>query len=100
MSEGNKVDYKCSVLFGNENQQVEWEWRKNDTVLTEIADKLTITNNQNETVLTISNVVDADKGEYECHLRNQWGEHSEKVQLRVKGTLFYLLHALILSGVC
>lgn len=85
VSEGNKAEFKCSVLYGNEQKiKVDWEWRKNDTALSDIEGKLTITSNENETSLVISNVVEADKGEYECHVKNLYGQHSERIQLRVK----------------
>ena len=53
--------------------------------MVETEGKIKITSNENETLLSIFNVVDADKGEYECVIRTQYGQHSEKVQLRVKG---------------
>lgn len=88
MSEGNKIDFKCTLLFGSEdNVNVEWEWRKNDTKLVDVEGKVKIVSNGNETTLTLSQVVDADKGQYECHVSTKHGEHSQVLQLRVKGML-------------
>ena len=91
VSEGNKADFKCTLLFGNQKpEQTRWEWHKNDSnPLVEIDGKIKIISNENETTLSILNVADSDKGEYECVVNTQYGTHSEKVQLRVKGFLYF-----------
>jgi len=87
-SEGNNIDFKCTLLFGSENREkVDWEWRKNDTALTDLEGKFKIVSTDNETVLTIMKVAEADKGEYHCRVKNRFGEHSEKLNLRVKDAL-------------
>lgn len=88
VSEGNKVDFKCTLLFGQQNQEkTKWEWsfKNSSNIITNVEGKIFINSNENETVLTISNVAHSDKGEYECMISNEYGSHSEKLQLRVKG---------------
>lgn len=92
VSEGNKADFKCTLLFGNQKpEKTKWEWHfKNESKpLVETDGKIKIISNENETILSILNVVDSDKGEYECVVNTQHGTHSEKVQLRVKGFLYF-----------
>lgn len=89
VSEGNRADFKCSLLFGHENKEkVEWEWMRNGTRIEASGDgRVSIVSNENDTTLSINKVNDGDKGEYECHVSNRFGEHSEKFNLRVKDAL-------------
>jgi hypothetical protein len=85
-SEGGNAEFKCALLFGNEegNDNVKWSWKKNDTEL-EPSDRIKIIGQTgNETTLQLSKVTQNDKGGYSCVATNSYGSHSEEIKLRVK----------------
>jgi hypothetical protein len=87
VTEGGFVELKCSLLFGNDQEQnVTWEWSRNDTALVQ-DESYEIKDTSNTTSLTIKKAKDTDKGDYICKASNKYGEHSEKIQLRVKDAL-------------
>jgi len=87
VTEGGSVEFKCSVLYGFEDDsQFTWKWFKNGTELTS-DDNNTIVSQGNDTTLTLKGVKNSDKGEYICELSNQHGSHSEIIKLRVKDAL-------------
>lgn len=91
ITEGGNVELKCIQLFG-ENVELKWIWRRSNgtEISPETDERYSIDKSQsNQTILTINKVVDSDKGEYECELKNQFGSNTEKIQLRVKGILFF-----------
>lgn len=87
VTEGGNVELKCGVLYGNEEGSTfTWRWLKNGT---EIAndDKYKVVTEGNTTALTISRVQNEDRGEFQCELKNEFGEHVETIQVRVKDAL-------------
>jgi len=90
ITEGGYAEMYCRVLYGNEHDTpVTWVWKRNGTELVS-NDRLTIDSTQNETKLNITKLTMEDRGDYECHLNNNIGEHQEKVTLRVKDALAVL----------
>lgn len=90
---GGDAKLKCLMLYGSDEPN--WSWKKNGTEVS--GDRFNITNNENSTLLLIKAVTDEDGGDYECVLTNKFGEHSEKIQLRVKSALAALWPFL---GIC
>ncbi len=97
-TEGGSVEFQCQLLFP-ENEKVDFMWYKNVTgELSPLKESSTIeiTNSEevvnNKTVkftkLRISNVQEADRGEYVCEAKNEFGSHSEQFMLRVKSIVF------------
>ena len=84
-SGGNAV-FKCTKLYGSE-EDLEWSWVKNDNETLASAGSIVIESKDNNTMLTLKEVKEEDKGEYKCLLKNKYGEHSETVNLRVKSAL-------------
>jgi hypothetical protein len=87
-TEGGTAEFKCKLLFGNEqgDANLNWEWKRvgNFTALEE-GDRIVIEGRKsNETTLRISKVTEEDKGAYVCVINNAFGEHSEEIKLRVK----------------
>lgn len=83
---GGNAKLRCQLLFGTDAPA--WSWTKdlNETSLSN-DDSYQIDSNATETTLTIKNVNDAHKGEYQCVLTNKHGKHSENINLRVKSAL-------------
>jgi len=92
VTEGGYAEMHCKLLYGDENQRdVTWKWLRNGTeVLTDDRVQIDESSQHDETKLNISRLVMDDKGEYECLLINEFGEHSEKIVLRVKDALAVL----------
>lgn len=96
VSAGNKVEFKCKLFYGNENnEKVTWKWLKfessekkgeNRTQVALNETRVTITSTNNETTLTIPATLDSDRGEYQCQLENTHGSQAQEFNLRVKGT--------------
>ncbi|CAF0910015.1 unnamed protein product [Brachionus calyciflorus] len=84
VTEGGNVEIKCAALYGDES--LTWVWTKNGTEI-KPDDRYSIVNTENTTTLTFKNVQQDDKGEYECELRNDYGEHKEIIKIRVKDAL-------------
>ena len=82
---GGNAKLKCQTLFGS--GELKWSWRKDDNYTLSNDDSYQIDSSANETTLTIKNVDEKHKGEYECILDNGLGTHSEKINLRVKSAL-------------
>ena len=83
VTEKGRVELKCFLLYGNENTSVTWEWLRNETII-ENNDKFVLSHNNDNTSLIINDVLDSDKGDYTCKLKNEYGEHVQTLQLRVK----------------
>jgi hypothetical protein len=83
---GGNAKLRCQMLFGTDEPT--WSWTKdlNETALSN-DDNYQIDSNATETTLTIKNVNDQHKGEYQCVLKNKHGQHSENINLRVKSAL-------------
>lgn len=78
---GNTAELKCKVLYGNENNKINWSWSYEDNkILSELSES-----SENESVLKIQNVKYSMRGDYECTASNRYGAHSRKIKLRVKG---------------
>lgn len=89
ITEGGKVEMNCVLLYGAENS-VTFTWSKDENSSIDVANlasKYQIVNNANSSQLTILDVVDADKGKYNCLASNDIGSHTETIQLRVKDQL-------------
>jgi len=85
VTEGGNVKLKCSVLYGSETD-FEWKWETNGTAIQNDT-KFEVTNEGTDTYLKVNKVSYDDKGFYKCVLTNQYGQHEQKIQLRVKGAL-------------
>ncbi len=85
VTEGGNVKLKCSVLYGNETS-FEWRWETNGTQIKNDT-KYEILSEESDTFLRINKVSYDDKGFFKCVLKNEFGEHEQEIQLRVKGAL-------------
>lgn len=95
ISEGSRVEFKCTLLFGDK-LDLKWNWKKNGTDVVQ-DDRINITSSDKESILSILKVNENDKGDYECEVNNKYGGHSEKLYLRVKDALAALWPFL---GIC
>lgn len=91
-TEGDNAKISCRVLYGSD--ELSWTWLRDSVDILENVEKTEGSTNRYKvestdkgTTLTIDKVTEADKGMYECVLKNKHGEHSEKINLRVKSAL-------------
>jgi hypothetical protein len=86
-TEGDNAKISCRVLYGSDD--LTWSWLKDGVAVpTESQDnRFKATSEDKTATLTIAKVTETDKGIYECVLKNKHGEHSEKINLRVKSAL-------------
>lgn len=87
VTEGGFAEFKCEILYGNENDsEITWVWTRNDTAI-EDSDNFKVESDQSQSKLTISNVEESHRGMLSCTATNKFGSHSNEFQLRVKNTL-------------
>ena len=88
----------CKALFGFEGDQtLEWKWKYGDKVLETEGNSTTVEvkKDTHESLLTIQNLDDKQKGRYKCIASNKHGSHSRTITLRIKGKI--LLYELFYS---
>ena len=84
VTEGGSVEFECKLLYGKGNSNTEWSWSKDEVQI--IPDsRLEINSTNDLSTLKIKSVLDADKGNYKCTAKSNFGVHNEVIRLRVKG---------------
>jgi hypothetical protein len=96
--EGGSIDLSCTLLYGFEkNQTIQWYWLQNDKVLDNSTSfRFEITNDDinHKSTLHLRHVPLSSRGQIECLARNEYGDHSREVLLRVKSKMAPLWPAL------
>lgn len=84
-SEGSSIEFKCTLLYGNETSAppITWKWMKNDTEVTH-NERTQIVSENGQSTLTIAMISDNDKGDFTCSAQNSYDTHQESIKLRVK----------------
>jgi hypothetical protein len=95
--EGSSLDLSCTLLYGFENNQsITWHWLQNDAELDNATLNYEIVNDDvsHRSTLRLNNVQSSARGQIACLARNEYGNHSRAVLLRVKSNLAPLWPAL------
>ncbi|OTF72273.1 hypothetical protein BLA29_007107 [Euroglyphus maynei] len=76
----------CALISGS--KPIFFEWYRNGE---RIIDRIKIDNQEQISVLSLSNIQTIDSGKYECLAKNQFGQDSIATNILVKGLLFNLI---------
>lgn len=87
LTEGNVIELTCKILFGNEEDKVQFKWLLKGQVLQNWTDKYVIRNQDDQTFLHIQMVAMEDAGLYTCQAINLYGESSSSIRISIKSSL-------------
>jgi len=85
ITEKGSVEFECVAFLGDEKNT--WKWLRGNETVGETNPRFKVVTETNSSKLRITEVDDADKGNYTCVLTNDHGSHSEVFKLRVKDAL-------------
>ncbi len=90
VTENDVATMVCHLIVGYQNNQtVDWLWYFNNVQLN-MTNRMQLTSNASESQLKMSGLTVNDAGLYTCEARNEYGNMSQTVQLRVKSILLHL----------
>lgn len=87
LTEENEIEVTCKILFGNEDDKVQFKWLLKDQVLQNRTDKYVIRNQDDQTLLQIQMVTMEDAGLYTCQAINLYGKSALSIRISIKSSL-------------